>query len=399
MTSSAVTVFPLWNSIPLRRRIVQRSARFGVISFARPSKTTLYLELNRTRPSQPVTIRAWSGRVMRCSPSIRSFAEPPDTPTRKVPPRFGCEDSDAANASRPEMPPKVIARPPAAARRISSSREIPRDRASSSICSRFRSYSSLSLIAPPRRSWTGRVTSRRYLRRPAARVGRSPPIARRVARTRALRPEAEPLAVAVALEQAVLAQRRDEARSGALVHPEQSGELTERLLLSLLFEGEEDAQCPVDALKRVAHAATRRRYCNGRPVSIGGAALLRRPPTHVDGGRALPRTIRRGAARGPTRRSVEAGSLGPDRGPIALRAPGERMLRGVRMLASVSYLFERLQREQSRERLPCAAPLSGSEAGESRPRRAGGAANARAVARHCVPRHGRSPARRGRRGA
>ena len=64
MTSAAPSVLPLWNSIPLRTRIVQTSpALLWLISSASPLNASLNFESKPTSVSQPVTMRAWSGRV------------------------------------------------------------------------------------------------------------------------------------------------------------------------------------------------------------------------------------------------------------------------------------------------------------------------------------------------
>src|SRR6266404_255242 len=121
MTSSAPSVFPLWNSMPECTRIVQTSpVLLGLSSSASPLNASLKLESKPTRVSQPVTMRAWSGRLTMFCPSMKSFVEPPETPRRNVPPRFGIAASKRsmpASAVSPNAPLPRMTTPPAAARR------------------------------------------------------------------------------------------------------------------------------------------------------------------------------------------------------------------------------------------------------------------------------------------
>src|SRR5205823_82168 len=124
MTSAAPSVLPLWNSMPLCTRIVQTSpALLCSIDSASPLNASLNFESKPTSVSQPVTIRAWSGRVTMFWPSMKSFVEPPDTPIRNVPPRFGVAASTASRPALADSPsalePRMTA-PPAAARRSRS---------------------------------------------------------------------------------------------------------------------------------------------------------------------------------------------------------------------------------------------------------------------------------------
>src|SRR3954453_12724436 len=89
MTSSAVIVLPLWNSIPLRSSMVYCVGVSAVTLVASPSWVSWYWSSKVNSVSKALTRRAWSGLVMMFCPSKMSFGPPPVTPSRKLPPRLG----------------------------------------------------------------------------------------------------------------------------------------------------------------------------------------------------------------------------------------------------------------------------------------------------------------------
>ncbi len=94
MTSSIVSVLPLWNSMPLRTRIVHSVASaFGVTSSAR-SGTMLALASCAVRQSYSCGARAKSRFSTQLLASRVSEDPPPELASVKVPPRFGVIAAD-----------------------------------------------------------------------------------------------------------------------------------------------------------------------------------------------------------------------------------------------------------------------------------------------------------------
>src|SRR3954454_1713698 len=89
MTSSAVIVLPLWNSMPLRSSVVYCVGVSATTLVASPSLVRLYWSSQVSSVSKALTRRAWSGLVMMFWPSKMSLVPPPVTPSRKLPPRLG----------------------------------------------------------------------------------------------------------------------------------------------------------------------------------------------------------------------------------------------------------------------------------------------------------------------